>query len=376
VTSAAELSIGARVEGVDRDAVRAELWERRVLVKTYTLRGTLHLVPAADLPLWLGARREVGDRLERGRLELAGVTPAQSEAITEAIGASLGGRPLTREELAEAVVGRLGAWAGAPMRNTWGSMLGPAAVRGLLCFGPPRGPRVTYVRPDAWIGRWREVDPHAALLEISRRYFAAYGPSNHTELARWFGMPPAQARAVVEELGPELVAVDVEGWRALAAVGDVERLASVAAGASTAAGGPPTGSGEGRAIVRLLPQYDAYAVGARPRDAVVDEALRRRVAGHSRGRYEGMIALQTVLVDGEIVGIWERAIAGRRLALRVELTRELDDSRLGLLEAEARRVGRFLGVVPDLSFGELSTGFPLATGRVAPRRVRPGARGA
>src|SRR6188508_237247 len=41
--SAAELSIGVRLAGVTREDVRAKLWQRRSLVKTYGLRGTVHL---------------------------------------------------------------------------------------------------------------------------------------------------------------------------------------------------------------------------------------------------------------------------------------------------------------------------------------------
>src|SRR5690349_24930277 len=55
ILSAAELAIGARVAGVTQQDVRAAIWERHELVKTYGPRGTLHLLPADELPLWLAA---------------------------------------------------------------------------------------------------------------------------------------------------------------------------------------------------------------------------------------------------------------------------------------------------------------------------------
>src|SRR5690242_19127787 len=55
VMSAAELSAWARVENLDRAAVPRALWEDRTLIKTWAMRGTLHLLPAAELPLWRGA---------------------------------------------------------------------------------------------------------------------------------------------------------------------------------------------------------------------------------------------------------------------------------------------------------------------------------
>src|SRR6516165_4113141 len=55
VMSSAELTVWARVEGLDRRAVQRALWEDRTLVKTWAMRGTLHLLPASELPLWHAA---------------------------------------------------------------------------------------------------------------------------------------------------------------------------------------------------------------------------------------------------------------------------------------------------------------------------------
>jgi hypothetical protein len=57
VMASAELSLGLRVAGVTRREVRDELWQRRSLVKTYGSRGTVHLFPAEELPLWTAALR-------------------------------------------------------------------------------------------------------------------------------------------------------------------------------------------------------------------------------------------------------------------------------------------------------------------------------
>ena len=55
VLSAAELSIGLRLDGADRDDVQRALWQHRTLVKTRGPRGTVHLLPTDDLPMWTGA---------------------------------------------------------------------------------------------------------------------------------------------------------------------------------------------------------------------------------------------------------------------------------------------------------------------------------
>jgi DNA glycosylase AlkZ-like len=66
VQTSAELQLGARVDGVTQADVRAALWERRELAKAWTIRGTLHLHPADELPLWLAARRAVLRSADQG----------------------------------------------------------------------------------------------------------------------------------------------------------------------------------------------------------------------------------------------------------------------------------------------------------------------
>jgi Winged helix DNA-binding domain len=113
VMSSAELTLWARVEGLAPDAVRRALWEERSLVKTWAMRATLHLLPAAEFPVWqaaLSTRRlwEAG-AWQRG----FGVSLAELERLNAAIAQALDGQLLTREELAVRV-GELtgsGSWA-------------------------------------------------------------------------------------------------------------------------------------------------------------------------------------------------------------------------------------------------------------------------
>jgi hypothetical protein len=56
VMSSAQLTLWARVE--DPPEVEELLWERRVLVKTWAMRGTLHLLRNDELPLYVAAPRD------------------------------------------------------------------------------------------------------------------------------------------------------------------------------------------------------------------------------------------------------------------------------------------------------------------------------
>src|SRR5918994_6916790 len=59
VMVASELSVALRTPAAGRAEVQAALWTDHTLVKTYGPRGTVHLLPTADLPMWTGALSEL-----------------------------------------------------------------------------------------------------------------------------------------------------------------------------------------------------------------------------------------------------------------------------------------------------------------------------
>src|SRR6266550_3171502 len=84
VLSAAELSIGLRLAGITRTAIWQALWTERSLVKTFGPRGTVHLLPTQDLPMWIGALAALPES-RSGLPEAARLTPDQNEQVIEAI---------------------------------------------------------------------------------------------------------------------------------------------------------------------------------------------------------------------------------------------------------------------------------------------------
>ena len=80
VMLAAELSVGIRVDAVTRNDVQAALWERRALVKTYGIRGTIHLFPSDELPLWMAALR-AHSALEVKKQQALGLDAVQPRTI-------------------------------------------------------------------------------------------------------------------------------------------------------------------------------------------------------------------------------------------------------------------------------------------------------
>jgi hypothetical protein len=110
--ASAELTLWARVDGLSRDLVERALWKERALVKTWAMRGTLHLLRSDELGLWVATQGALKPRHHVGAwLRHHGLTREEADAMLAAIPAALDGRSLTREELA-AELGRLTGIAG------------------------------------------------------------------------------------------------------------------------------------------------------------------------------------------------------------------------------------------------------------------------
>ncbi|HEU4782016.1 MAG TPA: crosslink repair DNA glycosylase YcaQ family protein, partial [Ktedonobacterales bacterium] len=253
---------------------------------------------------------------------------------------ALDGRCLTRKELADAVTSQVGEWARERLLSAWGELLAPAALAGKLCFGPGAGSQVSFVRADQWIGHWEKHDPRLALVELCRRYIATYGPATHQDIAHWFRLKPEQARGLMASLAAELEEVDFLGRRAWLLAADTRDDGQEVGELSSCA-------------LWLLPQYDCYLLGCGPRERIVPEMARPRVNTYGRGRFESATGLPVLLIDGAVAGIWERRKQGKTTELRVESFVELSARQHGQLEAEAARIGAFLGVSLTLSLGVL-----------------------
>jgi hypothetical protein len=340
VLSAAELSIGLRLTGITRTAIRQALWTERSLVKTFGPRGTVHLLPTQDLPMWTGALSAIPPSRNSQAKDVR-LTPEQTEQVVEAIAIALDDAELTIDELSEAVIASTGPWAAdlampafGGMWPRWRQALTTAADRGALCFGPNRGSKVTYINPRRWLPGFRPADGQAALAAIIRRYLHAYGPANPQQFAQWLGTPRRWAMELFDSLSTELQQVEINGTLAWLATGDttVSPMASHS--------------------VRLLPYFDAYTVGCQPRELLFPgrAAKRALTPGGQAGNFP------VLLIDGTVAGVWHLRRSGRKLDITVEPFDKLTATQRRDLDEQVERIGEFLEGQPQLTIGAVTTG--------------------
>jgi hypothetical protein len=313
--AASQLAVRARSGGLSLADVVAACDHPPAVVRTWLMRGTLHMVAANDarwLIALLGPGLARGGRRRREQLGLTEQLCARAVAVLRDL---VGTTPLTRAEVMRGLAEHrvvIDTSGQAPAH-----LLAYAAASGLICRGPEQGREATYVRLDSWAPVGGPTGD-AAAAELARRYLVAFGPAGVDDFTTWSGLPAGVARSAVAALGEEATPVTVDG-----------RDAWLTGEPVTA----PTGSW------RLLPAFDSYLLGYRDRGLALDPAYSRRVnAG-------GGWVHPAVIRDGRVVGTWRL----RQTTAVIELFESPGKATEAALRAEVADLGRFLGTEVALS---------------------------
>ncbi len=325
--SAATLAVRARSARLVVAAVEQARVEDRTIIRTWGLRGTLHLLATEDLgwllPL-LGPVFVAGDRRRREELGLSEDVCARGMRMIHEILSRQG--PLTRDDLIE----RMSIQGIRLEGQARPHLLARAALEGIICFGPDSGAEPTYILLNDWIDleyTGHPLSEEEAYTELMRRYLSAYGPATPEDQAAWSGLPLSKTRAAWRRVEDELLEVELFGspaWMLKTQATWLDQL--------------PTHP----SIVRLLPRFDIYLLGYRNRDFAVQPRYAKRVnAG-------GGIVHPAVLVDGRVLGTWKSKRLKNHLDVLVEPFEQLAPEVYAGLEAETEDIARFLGVKAKL----------------------------
>jgi hypothetical protein len=325
IFSSVPLALAARVSRLASEDVDRAIGEERSLVKTWAMRGTLHVFDASDLSLYCAAGSTRDQYNNPAFLKYFNLEQADVDAVLDAVPRALDGRALSRDELAREII-RITKRKHLEehLLSGWGVMLKPAAFKGLLCFGPQSGRSVTFVRPDQWLGQWEEHDEDAALQEVFRRFLSAYAPASRAEVARWWGVRPPQAGRVLTAMGDDVAEVEVGGTTRYVLAADVSSLRR-------------SGAVSG---VRLLPSFDQLLVMSAPHsEAIVDHEFKPRILKDRIAVW----SLPAVLVDGRVAAAWKLERKAKRAIVRVEPFKRLTRAARAGIEAEAAGLTGVLG---------------------------------
>ena len=308
-------AIGLRTRDRTETDVEEALANRQ-LVRTWAMRGTLHIVPAADLR-WLitllGPRLIANAALRRKQLDLTESDLDRSVAIIL--------RALEEEPVIERnrLLERLERGGIATGEQRGYNILWHAALSGAICFGPRSGKQHTFVALDAWVPPSSSLPREEALGRLALGYCASHGPATVADFTAWTGLTAVDVRAAFESAGTRIAAEQRNGreyWTS------TERPAARRSSNSAF----------------LLPGFDEFLLGYRDRGDVLDAEHAQIICPGNNGVFR-----PTIVVGGRVVGTWSQQLTKGRVTIRLSPFAPLDPAAMTGLQVALGRYGRFLG---------------------------------
>lgn len=319
-------AVGQRVPGSGLSKVLESL-ENGTVVRSWPMRGTLHLVPPRDLRWMLGITTERSMRSAAARHRELGITAADvamcRDLALERVASSPGA---TREELFK--IFESAGQATTAQRGI--HLLWILCQNGWLVQGPQAGTagkalgQQLFVAFDEWIPESKVVGREEGIAEFLLRYLRSHGPATLDDFAWWTQIPKAEVKAAHQSLRSQLVELDFAGtsyWLSpqIAALLDV---------------GVP-----GSRTVLALPGFDEFLLGYKDRTLVLPPEHFQKVVPGGNGVFKRMI-----VSCGEVVGTWSRGGTGRDAVVEPEpfTTEGLTPAARRSFELQAAKYRRFM----------------------------------
>ncbi|GAA4529686.1 winged helix DNA-binding domain-containing protein [Amycolatopsis samaneae] len=305
-------ALWTRLHGFRQEEL-SELLLSRAVARIVLMRGTVHLVSAADALAWRPVVQVVMDRdLVSNMQHARGIAHLDHAEVAAYARKLLAARPHTSAELGAELEAR---WPGVPRSSL------THIARGLLPLVqlPPRGvwgksgqPR--FQTADDWLGA--PLDPRPSTERLIERYLAAFGPASVADAQTWMGV--TRLGEVVDGMRSRLRVFRDPDGRELFDLPDT-----------------PLPDEDTSAPPRLLGPFDQTLLSYADRTRMISDAHRKRVITQN-GLVKG-----TILVEGYVRGSWEITTARRTATLIVTPFERVAKRDVTALESAGARLLRW-----------------------------------
>jgi hypothetical protein len=280
------------------------------IVRSWPMRGTLHLVAAEDLGWLLSLTSARMLSSAAGRRASLGITDqVLDDARALAIEAVRAGTPLRRQEL-------FAHWREANLlahSQTAIHLLGRLCQEATLVLGPLSGREQLIVEYVDWVRTPRQLAGEQALAELARRFISSHGPVTSTDFARWSSLTRTAARAGFAAVQAEFEAVTANGAEQLMDPSLPELLR--------------TYRGDAERLL-LLPGFDEFILGYADRSFTVPPAHSGQIVPGNNGMFR-----PTIISAGQVIGTWKRAGTTAKPRIGVEAFAALSPSEQANLDS-------------------------------------------
>ncbi len=333
------LSLWNRVSGFAKVALEKELYGTKRTIKSWFMRGTVHIIPTDEYPIYRNAlKRSMLRDWNRTLERVGGPSPPEVAELIKGILEALEEDPLTKREVGEKMGELLARYEEREGRRLLSRTIRGLSYQGLLCHAQPTGPwyhfrENRFARIDRWFHPLKEIDENQAKRELLLRYFRGYGPATVQDFAYWAGLRVSEARGALALARDELVEVEVEG-----AQGQFWSLEEDLDGGQFDE--PPP---------HLLPAFDPLLMGHKDKSRILNPGYKSRVFLPLAD------VAPVILVGGMVVGTWSHKKGKDHLIMEICPFNGIGGEQLSQVRAEAEALSAFMG------FGPLSLEVKLKT---------------
>ncbi len=312
-------SAALRVKGGTAQGVLDDLTAGR-LVRGYPMRGTVFLMPAADVTWVTELCAAPAVRAARNRRPQLGLDQTHVDEALVVAARALEEGPISRPALFQ-------LWADGvfdPQGGRGYHVLAALISETHLCYGPWNGVEQDVALAGQWLPPARTVadlfdgDRIAAVAELLRRYLASHGPATLRDFAWWTKLSLGEIRRALPLIVGDLEtdgAAEPSYWRA----GLLDEVAAL---------------GRASASPLLLPGFDEFVLGYQDRTFAMTEAEHQRIVPGNNGVFR-----RTIVASGRVVGTWARGGRPSRRTLTL-------DEFVPLSDARHRALGRLFEAFP------------------------------
>jgi hypothetical protein len=298
------ISLWNRMDGFTKSALDEALYKQKILIKAWLVRGTAHIVPTADFPVYQKAlRRNLCDGWEASLKKQTLIDlPRTWNRFIDAIAHSLAEGPLMKRDLLARVKGLIRGYSETEQKRLVGWGLRLLTYQGRVCHDRPTGPWYHFKdNRFALVTNWLPAERVEATGEDEARhdllikYLGGYGPATIQDFAYWTGLKMPEAKGILDAVRGRLAEIRVKGlkrplWILADQIDSLEHREQ----------GTP---------ISFLPEFDPLIMGHKAKSRVLDPEDHPKV-------FQRLATVRpTFLVNGRVAGTWDYSFSHRSLKI-------------------------------------------------------------
>ena len=309
----AKWAIGLRLPGSD-DAIIEKAFNEGKILRTHVLRPTWHFVTPRDIRwmLDLTAPRILSSLAHNDRH--LSLDKRDLKKTNDVLTKALEGKQLTREEVRAVLEKAKVDTSGLRFMH----LLEHAELDRIICSGAKTGNQFRYALFDERASS-KTMGREEALAELTKRFFTSRGPATIYDFAWWSGLSVTDAKKGIAMVKKKFKKENIDGKEYFFRI-------------------PASFKNEMVPTALLLPNYDEYVISYKDRTEAIDKKYLAVIV-----KERNAVFTNSILINGKIEGIWQRAIKNNSVTLTTRLFSTLNKRKLKSVAKGANQYSRFIG---------------------------------